>query len=211
MFEPVQNSTTQQQGIAMTATEENRSIQPPDELAALRHAWRRDLLARRAGLEPEARAAADMAINAALARRLADIEGILGFYWPIRGEFDAREAVSAWLAANPARRAVLPVVVKRDAPLKFRAWSPGSAMQGAGFGTSVPAHGEWLDPTHLLVPLVGFDTAGYRLGYGGGYYDRTMAALPYRPGTTGIGFDACRLDSIIPQHHDLQLDYLITA
>jgi 5,10-methenyltetrahydrofolate synthetase len=101
------------------------------------------------------------------------------------------------------------VVVKRHAPLRFRAWTPGTPMQPAGFGTSVPAEGDWLEPTHLLVPLVGFDAAGYRLGYGGGYYDRTIASLDRRPGTIGIGFDACRLDSIHPQHYDLKLDHLI--
>ncbi len=178
-------------------------------MAARRIQWRRDMLARRAGMPISARAEADRAIDVALTAHLAHFEGVLGFYWPIQHEFDARPAVTTWLAASNNRRAVLPVVIKRAAPLKFRQWTPATAMQGAGFGTSVPATGDWLDPDALLVPLVGFDDQHYRLGYGGGYYDRTLAALPRRPGTIGIGFKICRLLSIEPQSHDLKLDRLI--
>ncbi len=179
------------------------------DLATRRVQWRRDLLARRAGMPAGARAEADRAIGVALAAHLARFEGVLGFYWPIQHEFDARPAVTAWLAACGSHRAVLPVVIKRAAPLKFRQWTPATAMQSAGFGTSVPATGNWMDPDALLVPLVGFDDQHYRLGYGGGYYDRTLVALPRRPDTTGIGFKICRIDSIEPQSHDLKLDRLI--
>jgi 5-formyltetrahydrofolate cyclo-ligase len=84
-------------------------------------------------------------------------------------------------------------------------------MIPAGFGTSVPAPDEQLVPGALLIPLVGFDLAGYRLGYGGGYYDRTVAALPMRPHTIGIGYSICRLESIEPQSYDLKLDRLVVA
>ena len=179
------------------------------DLATCRVLWRRDLLAKRAGMHASARAESDHAISIALTEHLAHVEGVLGFYWPIQHEFDARPAVTTWLAASPSRRAVLPVVVKRAAPLKFRQWTPGTAMQSAGFGTSVPATGDWIDPDALLVPLVGFDDQRYRLGYGGGYYDRTLAALPRRPATVGIGFKICRLESIEPQSYDLKLDRLV--
>ena len=179
------------------------------DLATRRVQWRRDMLARRAGMPIGARAEADRAIGVALTAYLAHFEGVLGFYWPIQHEFDARPAVTTWLAASNGRRAVLPVVIKRSAPLKFRQWTPATAMQSAGFGTAVPASGDWLNPDALLVPLVGFDDQHYRLGYGGGYYDRTLAALPRRPDTTGIGFKICRLLSIEPQSYDLKLDRLI--
>ena len=193
----------------MTSCDAERSIQPPEGLVALRHGWRRDLLARRACLPPADRAAADTAINRALAARLVDIEGVLGFYWPIQSEFDARPAVTTWLAGDPARRAVLPVVVKREAPLRFRAWAPGTPMQPAGFGTSVPAEGDWLEPTHLLVPLVGFDAAGYRLGYGGGYYDRTLADLPWAA-ALGVGFASQRLALVPSGPTDIPLPRIAT-
>lgn len=188
-----------------------QSLPANDDLAARRVLWRRELLAKRAGMPAAVRAEADAAIAAALDAQLSRFEGVLGFYWPIQHEFDARTTVSAWLAASPGRRAVLPVVIKRATPLKFRQWDPGTPMQPAGFGTSVPASGEWLTPDALLVPLVGFDRQRYRLGYGGGYYDRTLAALPRRPDTTGIGYRLCALDSIEPQSYDLQLDRIIVA
>lgn len=108
-------------------------------------------------------------------------------------------------------RAVLPVVIAKHQPLRFRAWQPDTVMQPAGFGTSVPSSGEWLVPTVLLIPLVGFDEAGYRLGYGGGYYDRTLAALQPAPRTIGIGYAAGRLETIYPQAYDLKLDALLTG
>lgn len=189
----------------------SQSLPPKDDLAARRVLWRRELLAKRAGMPDAVRRQADAAIAAALDALLSRFEGMLGFYWPIQHEFDARPVVAAWLAASPRRRAVLPVVIKRATPLKFRHWDPTTPMQPAGFGTSVPASGEWLIPDALLVPLVGFDQQRYRLGYGGGYYDRTMAALPQRPDTTGIGYRVCALDSIEPQSYDLQLDRLIVG
>lgn len=181
----------------------------PNDLATRRTQWRRELLTLRATMPASARAEAELTIRAVLTAHLAEFEGVLGFYWPIQHEYDARPAVTEWLAASSLRRAVLPVVVKRAAPLKFREWTPATTMQGAGFGTSVPASGNWTDPDALLVPLVGFDDQHYRLGYGGGYYDRTLAALPRRPHTAGIGFKIGRLASIEPQSYDLKLDRLI--
>ena len=136
----------------------------------------------RKAVPDDVRAAAEAALNAQLRACLKDVAGgVLAFYWPIQAEFDARPAVTDWLAGgdqpNGKRRAVLPVVIGKHQPLRFRAWQPATVMQAAGFGTSVQSTGEWLVPTVLLIPLVGFDDAGYRLGYGGGYYDRTLAAL----------------------------------
>jgi len=182
----------------------------PEELSARRAGWRRDMLARREHMAPEARAAADIALNARLREALAPVSGVLGFTWPIKGEFDARGLITDWLAADASRVAVLPVVIKRHTPLKFRAWTPATRMRGAGFGTSVPDEGEWLTPTSLLIPLVGYDAAGYRLGYGGGYYDRTLATLDPQPYKIGVAYEACGLPSIEPQDHDIRMDVLIT-
>jgi 5-formyltetrahydrofolate cyclo-ligase len=182
-------------------------------LAARRAGWRRELLARRAALNGQARAAADAVLARRLVEALRDVDGVLGFYWPIQSEFDARATVAAWLAAAATagqRRAVLPVVEKHHAPLRFRAWTPGTRMRPAGFGTSVPDEGEWLIPTCLVIPLVGFDSDGYRLGYGGGYYDRTLGALPARPLCIGVAYACCALDSIEPQSFDTRMDRIVT-
>ena len=184
----------------------------PDMLAATRQEWRKQLLKRRREMPPDERARADAALDAQLRAALDQINtGTLGFYWPIQAEFDARPAVTAWLSQGVDRRAALPVVIARHQPVRFREWTAATLMQSAGFGTSVPSTGEWLAPTVLLIPLVGFDEAGYRLGYGGGYYDRTLAASTPKPRSIGIGYAAGRLATIHPQSYDLRLDAILAG
>ncbi len=186
----------------------------PEALAARRQEWRKARIQARKAMPADARSAADAVIDARLRAALNAIEGgILGFYWPIQGEFDAQPAVAEWLAggaSRDSRRAALPVVVARHQPVRFREWTPATVLQPAGFGTFVPSAGEWLTPTILVIPLVGFDDARYRLGYGGGYYDRTLAAATPKPRTVGIGYAAGHLATIHPQSYDLQLDVVIT-
>jgi 5-formyltetrahydrofolate cyclo-ligase len=180
-------------------------------LASQRAQWRREMLARRKDQPAEVRVRSDQHLDTELTQALEGVDGVLGFYWPIQGEYDARPVVLRWLAGAAGRQAALPVVLRRATPLIFRKWTADTPMIPAGFGTSVPAPDEQLVPRALLIPLVGFDLAGYRLGYGGGYYDRTVAALPMRPYTIGIGYSICRLDSIDPQSYDLKLDRLVVA
>ena len=183
----------------------------PDQLAQQRLEWRKALLSARKSMAAGTRSTADAALDATLRAALSGISGgVLAFYWPIQSEFDARPAVTAWLAQGGQRQAALPVVTAKQQPLKFRAWTPGTVMQAAGFGTSVPSTGEWLVPTVLLIPLVGCDDAGYRLGYGGGFYDRTLAALHPKPRSIGIGYASGRLATIHPQAYDLKLDAVLT-
>lgn len=183
-----------------------------DTLAATRQEWRKSILQQRRGMAPETRARADAALDAQLRAALSSLDhDTLAFYWPIQAEFDARPAVTAWLSAGAGRRTVLPVVTAKHQPLRFRAWNTATVMQPAGFGTSVPSTGEWLTPTVLLIPLVGFDEAGYRLGYGGGYYDRTLAILTPRPHTIGIGYASGWLATIDPQPYDFKLDTILAA
>jgi 5-formyltetrahydrofolate cyclo-ligase len=132
----------------------------------------------------------------------------LGFYWPFKGEFDPRP-----LARTLHRwgvRLALPVVIARAQPLIFREWSPGAPMTPGVWNLPVPTQGEPVSPTVLLTPLVGFDGCGYRLGYGGGYYDRTLAAATPRPMAIGVGFEASRLETIHPQPHDIPMDMIVT-
>jgi 5,10-methenyltetrahydrofolate synthetase len=152
-------------------------------------------------------------LEAALQRRVtdwlhrADVHA-LGFYFPIHGEPDLRQVIAHWLAFDERRVAGLPVIVGRT--LEFRAWTVDAPMQAGNFGIPIPAQGRAVQPACLLVPCVGFDDKRFRLGYGGGYYDRTLAALVPFPLVVGIAFEASRLASIHPQPHDLKMDVVIT-
>lgn len=132
----------------------------------------------------------------------------LAFYWPIRGEPDLRDVVADWLEAGTHRVASLPAVSGQI--LSFLAWTRQAPMRAAEFGIPVPAQGRPVQPDALLIPCVGFDARRYRLGYGGGYYDRTLAQTVPWPLCVGIAFECGRLDSIDPQPHDMQLDVVIT-
>jgi len=133
---------------------------------------------------------------------------VLGFYWPIRGEPDLREVIAQWLSADARRVAALPVITGNA--LEFHAWTPEALMQAAEFGIPVPAHGRPVHPDCLLIPCVGFDAHRYRLGYGGGYYDRTLAQTVPWPLCVGIAFESDRIDAFEPRPHDMQLDVVIT-
>src|SRR6185369_1554619 len=107
-------------------------------------------------------------------------------------------------------RATLPVVVEPDEPLAFREWTPATRLVPDRYGIPTPADGAWLVPELILLPLNGFDAAGYRLGYGGGFFDRTLAALHPRPLAVGVGFEVNRLATIRPESHDQRLDWIVT-
>jgi 5,10-methenyltetrahydrofolate synthetase len=168
---------------------------------------RERLLAARAAM-PD-RAAREQALQSHVAQWLArsDMRAI-AYFWPIRGEPDLRTVVADWLDAVSHRVAALPVV--EDDALVFHAWSRDAPMRAGEFGIPVPAHGRRVQPDALLIPCVGFDRQRYRLGYGGGYYDRTLArTLPW-PLAVGIAFECGRLGTVDPQPHDMQLDVVIT-
>ena len=174
-----------------------------------RRALRARLLAARAELTPEDRARRQQALAAQVAAWLAASPlQRLAFYWPIRDEPDLREAVAAWLAADARRRAALPVT--EDDVLTFAPWTPQTAMAPGRFDIPEPATVERMAPQLLLIPCVGFDAERFRLGYGGGFYDRTLARLKYRPVTCGVAFDIARVDSIGPRPHDVRLDAVLT-
>ena len=155
------------------------------------------------------RAEREQALRAQVGRWLAHAGcRALGFYWPIRGEPDLREVVGDWLRADAGRIAALPVI--SGDTLVFHAWTPEALMRAAEFGIPVPAHGRPVQPDCLLIPCVGFDARRYRLGYGGGYYDRTLAKLVPWPLTVGIAFESGRIDTLEPHAHDMQLDVVIT-
>jgi 5,10-methenyltetrahydrofolate synthetase len=134
----------------------------------------------------------------------------VAFYWPMRDEVDVRLAMTSWLAAHAQRVAALPVARDVDAPLLFHRWSADTAMRVGRFGIAVPADEVAVDPQLLIIPCVGFDARANRLGYGGGFYDRTLAALSPRPQTLGIALACQQTDALPTEAHDLPLDAVLT-
>jgi 5-formyltetrahydrofolate cyclo-ligase len=168
---------------------------------------RRMLLADRQAIRAEVR----QQFDAAIAQRVfawwnANPAQVLGVYWPIRSEPDLRTAYTE-LASSGAQLA-LPIVAVKDAPLQFAAWTPGEPLVKDGMGVMVPATIRVLHPDALLIPCVGFNDARVRLGYGGGFYDRTLAVAP-RPLAVGIAYSVgrCEFESAA---HDIALDDIIT-
>lgn len=104
----------------------------------------------------------------------------------------------------------MPVVVTPHAPLEFRVWWPGVPMRAGAFGIPFPVDTEVVSLNAALIPVNGFDAEGYRLGNGGGYFDRTLADYPVKPVSIGLGYELARLDTIHPQPHDVPLDFVVT-
>jgi 5-formyltetrahydrofolate cyclo-ligase len=139
-----------------------------------------------------------------------DLRGFrtLGFYWPIRGELDLRAIARAHVDAGGV--AALPVVVAKNEPVEFWIWEPASTMQRGFWNIPVPLERRCVVPDAALIPLVGYDSAGYRLGYGGGFYDRTLASAASRPYCIGVGYDDAALATIHPQPHDIPMSLIVT-
>jgi 5,10-methenyltetrahydrofolate synthetase len=174
--------------------------------------WRRDerarLLSWRQGLSAAYRAAQTAAMCAALDRLIPD-NAIVGAYWPIRAEPDLRD----WLRSRAAQglRIALPVALAVGQPLIYRQWHPGAHMARGLWQIPYPDETPEVAPDIVLAPVVGFDAAGYRLGYGGGFFDRTLAAAKPRPRAIGLGYPGAAIDTIHPQPHDIPMDSIVTG
>ena len=162
---------------------------------------------------------------------------VIGAYWPIKGEFDPLPALYRWqedailsldsdlnmplvqanttqlatesIASRSPRKIGLPVVDKVHKTLVFHAWYPGCPMEEDAYGIPKPKDTEIVVPTLLFVPCVGYGPGGYRLGYGGGFYDRTLATLQPKPATVGLGYTQGWLPDLEPEAHDMALDALL--
>jgi 5,10-methenyltetrahydrofolate synthetase len=137
-------------------------------------------------------------------------ENSIGAYWPIKGEFDALPALFRWTEAEPERRIGLPVVDRETKQLRFHVWYPGCPMEEDAFGILKPKDTEEFHPELLLVPCVGYGPGGLRLGYGGGFYDRTLASLNPMPFTAGLGFSHSFIPWLKGEPHDVPLDTMLT-
>lgn len=180
-----------------------------DELRSWRKAERERLIAAREALDGAALARLRRRIDAHLWRSFPGLaSATLAFCWPIRGEYDAR----SFLQQLRERGAVtaLPVVVAPRQPLVFREWHPGVTLASGPLGIPYPVDSELVVPTAALLPMLGWDEAGYRLGYGGGFFDRTLASLTKKPVVIGVSYELGRMKTIRPQAWDVPMDWVVT-
>ncbi|MBW7849615.1 MAG: 5-formyltetrahydrofolate cyclo-ligase [Rhodospirillales bacterium] len=148
-----------------------------------------------------------------LARLLPPPGTVVSAFWPMGDEIDLRPLLDALHAAG--RALALPVVAGRGEPLEFRRWRPGEVLEPGVFGTLHPAAAApAVRPSLLLVPLLAWDRRGYRLGYGGGYYDRTLARLRADGGgavtAVGVGYAAQEVEAVPHDGRDERLDVMLT-
>lgn len=190
------------------------SIEPDrtgaSDVARWRRAERARLLALRMALRGEQRTVADDRIT----RELIAIidprpDSCVGLYVPIRGEPRMRALANAIIAHGGT--CALPVVTERNMPLIYQAWHPSDRLEKGFWNIPVPqASQDQVVPDILIAPVLGFDTDGYRLGNGGGYFDRTLAVRSGPRTVIGVGYDCLSLRTIYPQPHDVPMDMIVT-
>jgi 5,10-methenyltetrahydrofolate synthetase len=182
----------------------------PDALRAWRKAERERLVAARMALPPAALDTFRHRMDHHIERAFPGLtRGVVALCWPYRNEYDAR-----FLAKHLRDRGAvtaLPLVVAPRTPLLFREWHPGTALARGVYDIPYPtAASPEVQPDVVLLPMNGFDEAGYRLGYGGGFFDRTLAAAAQKPLVIGVTFELARLATIHPQPYDVPMDYVVT-
>ena len=179
------------------------------EILAWRRGKRDELIQSRMAMPQAAHAAADAAIARRIDTCFDDIEPCLvGAYWPFRREFNVLPVLDRLIAQGFS--IALPVVLGKGRPLEFRNWNRETKLASGVYDIPYPAEGEAVHPKMLIVPLVGFDDDGYRLGYGGGFYDRTLEAMEPRPFCLGVGVELGHLATIHPLPHDIPMNAIVT-
>jgi 5-formyltetrahydrofolate cyclo-ligase len=179
------------------------------EILAWRRGKRDELIAARMAMPQAAHADADAAIARRIDTCFDEVEPCLvGAYWPFRREFHVQPVLDGLIAQGFT--VALPVVLGKGRPLEFRPWTRETKLASGVYDIPYPAEGEAVRPKMLIVPLVGFDDDGYRLGYGGGFYDRTLAAIEPRPFCLGVGFELGHLPTIHPLPHDIPMNAIAT-
>ncbi len=175
--------------------------------------WRKkqriELIEKRKAIAQEAHRQWSVAITTALQTNFSILQNMkIGLYWPFRGEYDP-QPIALYFNELGATLA-LPEVINKYEPLCFREWWPGAPMKNGAYGIPIPDDTPIITIDAAIVPMVGFDQEGYRLGYGSGYFDRTLATYQQQPLTIGIAFEIQRLDNVHPQPHDIAMHYVVT-
>ena len=180
-----------------------------DEIREWRRLLRTELRSKRSALPSREKESVRTRVCDLILESLPELrDACIGFYWPFQGEIDLRGLVRNFIALGA--EAALPVVVEKQQPMEFWSWQPQTKLVRGIWNIPIPSERNPVQPTILLVPLLGFDPAGYRLGYGGGYYDRTLATFAQKPLAIGIGYELGRLKTIYPQPHDVSMDAVVT-
>jgi 5,10-methenyltetrahydrofolate synthetase len=180
-----------------------------DNLPEWKKNLRKQLITAREAIPAEHLRLWSQAITGFLKQGLAQPQGmIIGIYWPFRGEYDPR-SIAEYFLQHGATLA-LPEVTGKNEPLCFREWSPDTPVRSGAYGIAVPLETRIVRLDAVIIPMVGFDRHGYRLGYGSGYFDRTLATYEHQPLTIGVAFELQRLDSVYPQAHDISMHYVVT-
>lgn len=178
-------------------------------IRAWRTAQRAALVEKRSATSPDERQRWNERITAHLLDGFEmPADATVGICWPYKGEFDARHALRHWRERGAV--AALPEVVQPKTPLQFRRWWPGAPMRPGVYDIPVPDGTEVIVPDIAIVPMNGFDERGYRLGYGGGFFDRTLGACDRRMVAIGVAYEILRLETIYPQPHDVAMDFVVT-
>ena len=178
-------------------------------LKAWRRAERERLIAARSAVAPAVLDSWRRRIDVFLERSFPGLARCrLAFCWPIKGEYDARH-LARTLRSRGALTG-LPVVVAPKTPLIFREWHPGVELAKGALDIPYPVASQELTPDAVLLPMNGWDAQGYRLGYGAGFFDRTLASLARKPLTIGVSYELARIPTIHPQSWDLPMDYVVT-
>ena len=180
------------------------------DIARWRKVERERLIQARLAIPADERTAMSTAIAEQLDAIVGDVSSrTVSLYWPFRGEPDLRP----WMASLVARGGTpaLPLVVEKAHPLVFRAYRPGDRLEKGVWNIPIPAEGDPVIPDIVIAPLVGVDPKNYRLGYGGGFFDRTLAALPKKPLVIGVGYEMQRIPTIHAQPHDIPMDRIVTV
>lgn len=180
-----------------------------DDVASWRAAERKRQLERRLALSVDLRQRHAAAIAGNLEEAIGDVTGLtVSCYWPVRAEPDLRPFMDR--VTRSGGRCALPVVVTRGQPLVFRSWESGEPLERGFWNIPVPAGGHDVVPDVVIAPVVAFDTACFRLGYGGGYFDRTLAEMAENRRVFGIGYSMAEVATIYPQPHDIPMDAVVT-
>jgi 5-formyltetrahydrofolate cyclo-ligase len=181
----------------------------PSDLKLWRSTERKRLIAARTALSPDVLENWRLRIDRALELSFPGLATCrLAFCWPIKGEYDARHFART-LRERGALTA-LPVVVAPKTPLIFREWHPGVHLAHGPLDIPFPDQSPEVVPNGVLLPMNGWDQQGYRLGYGGGFFDRTLAAMEKRPVVIGVTYEMARMETIFPQSWDIPVDYVVT-
>jgi 5-formyltetrahydrofolate cyclo-ligase len=185
------------------------SDQQSIDVARWRKAERTRLIEARLARSAEERAKWGTLVAEHLEQYIGNVDGIkISAYWPFRGEPDLRPLMDR-LSAKGACTA-LPVVIARGTPLVFREWKHGAPLERGVWNIPIPAEGAEMIPDIVIAPVVGFDPQCYRLGYGGGFFDRTLAAMSNRPLVLGVGYSMAAIPTIYPQQYDIPMNVVIT-